>query len=179
MVSPRYTIRHLPGGNDSINRHGNCSSTASTGEGKQPRWCELTQVIEGILSYHDCIQAAVDDKCLHKESNEDSCHDVSFGSYILHKVKQLRNDIRTERRGKGKKCSYYTYRGDLPSCSITAPISFCSPIAAAINEMIANGVILMIQPIKSTNVWKFGHIGEGKDSMLQKLEFVCLSDERR
>ena len=100
MVLPRYTIRHLPSGNDSINRHGDCCSTASTCEGKQPSRCELTQVIEGILSHHDCIQAAVDDECLHEEANEDGCHDVSFGIYILHEVKQLRNDLRDEEKGK-------------------------------------------------------------------------------
>ena len=108
MVLPRYTIRHLSSGNDSINRHRNCRSTASTCEGKQPSRCELTQVIEGILSHHDCIQAAVDDECLHEETNEDGCHDVSFGIYILHEVKQLRNDLRDEERAK---CSYtYSYR---------------------------------------------------------------------
>ena len=37
-----------------------------------------------------------------------------------------------------------------PSCSMTCPISFCLPIAAAISEMIANGVILIIHSMKST-----------------------------
>jgi hypothetical protein len=37
---------------------------------------------------------------LHEEANEDGCHDVSFGIYILHEVKQLRNDLRDEEKGK-------------------------------------------------------------------------------